>query len=264
MANPSDTQRQASAPSAARIYTYLLGGKDYHLADQAAAEVLKAKFPTVQHAARANRGFMLRAVRAMAEAGVTQFLDIGCGLPLTPNAHDYARAVHPDARVVYVDNDPQVVAHGQAKLREPGLTVIGGDLRDPQAILEDPQVRDALDLSRPVGLLIVAVAHFVPDDDDPAGAIAFLRDRLASGSHLALTHACTDTMSEEEAAAGKAVYRQTPSGVWPRSHDAIRALFDGWELVAPGLSGVARWRPREGDPYPEAAPESVAAVGVKP
>lgn len=247
--------------SSARIYNYLLGGPEHFSADREAADILMSRFPTVQALAKANRGFVLRAARAMAEAGITQFLDIGCGLPMSPNTHDAVREVNPDARVVYVDSDPIVVVYGRAWLDRPGVVTIAGDLREPEAILASQEA--ALDLSRPIGVLTVAVLHFIVEND--AGQhVARLRDLLAPGSHIALTHACADTVPREEIEAGQAMYGRSANPVRVRTREEIRALFDGLELLEPGLVPVADWRPTPDDPFPESAPEALGAIARVP
>ncbi|GAB2453552.1 SAM-dependent methyltransferase [Streptosporangium sandarakinum] len=258
MAHPTDGSR----PSSARIYAHLLGGADIDGADREAADTLVGAFPSVRDAGRANRGFLLRAVREIAATGVTQFLDLGSGLPVHPNVHDVARALHPDARVVYVDNDPTVVSHRQATADGDGVVTVEGDLRDPEKILEHPRVRATLDFDRPIGLIAVAVLHFVPGDAQ--AVISSLRDALAPGSHLVVTHACSETMSEEEIKIGETIYQRTSSPVNLRTRAEINALFDGFDLLPPGLVPPADWRPvaPELEPYPERSHEMLAAVGA--
>ncbi|MER6583293.1 SAM-dependent methyltransferase [Nonomuraea sp. NPDC001023] len=200
------------APSSARIYNYLLGGTDNHPVDRQAAEAFKARLPTIEAAARANRGFVLRAARAMAEAGVRQFLDIGCGLPVEPSVLGVVREVRPDARVVRVDNDPEVVPAGRGRTDAP---TVFGDLRDPAAIMKDPAVTGLIDFGEPVGVITVAVWHFIPEDAASEYA-ATLRAGLAPGSHLAISHVCADTVPAAAQEAGKAVYART-AGVGVRN-----------------------------------------------
>ncbi|NRQ31340.1 SAM-dependent methyltransferase [Nonomuraea sp. NN258] len=253
------TQSPPDAPSSARIYNYFLGGTDHYLIDREAGDTFLAHRPTVKAAARANRGFMLRAVKALADAGIDQFLDIGAGLPLAPNVHDVARTVHADARVVYVDADPTVVSYCKALTRQPGISSLLGDVRDPAEILL--HAAGFLDLSRPVGLIAVAVMHFVPEDE--AGAyLAQLRDALAPGSYLALSHACNAFVPPKDVKAAQALYQQTSDPVRIRSLEEITALFDGWSVLDPGLVPVAEWRPVENDLFPDHAVENVAGVGI--
>ncbi|MFI0420272.1 SAM-dependent methyltransferase [Spongiactinospora sp. 9N601] len=259
MTEAPDDGHQASA---ARIYNVLLGGDTNFAADRAAATLLESKYPTVRQAAVANRAFGLRAVRHAAEDGVDQFLDIGCGLPLTPNTHEVARRSRPAARVVYVDNDPHVIAHGNESLRGEGVATVPGDLRDPAAVLDHPQVRDLLDFGRPVAILAVAVMHFIGRDDDPLRIVATLRDACAPGSWFVLTHACTDTMPADEVTTGTSVYRRTATPVTARTRQEIEKLFTGFELLPPGLVSPALWRPEPGAAGGPAPTESLAGAGV--
>ncbi|GAA4203463.1 SAM-dependent methyltransferase [Streptosporangium oxazolinicum] len=268
MTHPSD----ASQASAARMYDVMLGGEENFAADREAVKMLVAHFPTVPDACRANRGFLLRSARAMAEAGIDQFLDIGCGLPTPPNLHQVVRGIHPEARVVYVDNDLTVVTHNQSTVDNSGVLTIHGDLRRPQEILDHPRVRATLDFTRPIGVFTVAVWHFIVGDGEDAGngggtardLMARLRDALAPGSYLGLTHACSDTMPEDEASAGLAVYGQTRNPVRLRTMREVGELFEGFELLEPGLVLAADWRPAADDPFPEHAFEVVAGLGRIP
>lgn len=252
---------EASQASSARIYDYFLGGRDNYEVDRIAAEALVAALPNVCDGARATRGFVLRAARFMAEQGVTQFLDVGCGIPTEPNVHEVIRQVHPDARVAYVDNDPIVIARGQAMRDEPGVITAAGDLREPAAIFNDPEVTGLLDLSKPIGVLTVAVWHFVPEDDATSYQTQ-LRNALAPGSFLALSHACTEQLSAAEIKAGEALYRQTTNPVRARTRAQITALLDGFDLVEPGLVSLHKWHPHASDPYPEHSLAALAGVGV--
>jgi hypothetical protein len=235
-------------PSSARIYDYLLGGKDNFPADREAAEELIAILPHVRMAARVNRAFVGRAVRYLVnEAGITQFIDIGSGLPTVGNVHQVAQDAAPAAHVVYVDHDPVVVshvqdlAHGQA-----GVTIIGHDMRDPRGILDDQLTREFIDFSRPVGILIVSMLHFLADDDDPAGVIKQLAEPFPSGSYVALTHATGD--AEPRADDVAELYQQATTQLHARSHEKVLALVDGMDLVDPGLTWTPLWRPEPGDP----------------
>jgi hypothetical protein len=182
------------APNPARIYDYLLGGKDHYPADRQAAEAVLAVAPQAREGARENRAFLQRAVRYLAEAGVRQFLDIGTGLPTQGNVHQVAQAVMPEARVVYVDHDPVVHTHANALLtnNSPTTVAVIGDLREPEAILDHPEVRRLLDFTRPIAVLLVAVLHFIRDAEDPAGIVTRLRDAMAPGSYLVVSHATGD------------------------------------------------------------------------
>jgi S-adenosyl methyltransferase len=253
----------------ARVYDYWLGGKDNFPADRALAEHIMQAIPTMRAMARANRAFLTRAVRYLAgEAGIRQFLDIGTGIPTSPNVHEVAQAVAPDARVVYVDNDPIVLAHARALLASQNVgetAFILGDLRKPQAILDHPTLTMTLDLTQPVAVLLVAVLMYFRDSEDPnpAGMVATLLGPMPPGSYLAVTHPTADF--DPQAMAG-AVTAAEQAGVTlvPRSRAETEALFAGLELVEPGVVPVLAWRP---DTEPPADPHSAyywAGVGRKP
>jgi hypothetical protein len=247
----------ASVANPARIYDYLLGGKDNFPADREVAEQIIAIAPTAREVTRQNRAFLRRAVRFLAaEAGVRQFLDIGSGLPTQGNVHEIAQAVAPDCRVVYVDNDPVVVMHGSALLAGDNTAVVRGDLREPEAIVGDPQVRDVLDLDQPIAVLIVSVLHFVTDEQDPFGIVARLRDAVPAGSYLAVSHGTSDPpprpdMTPEEMAAMAAraqrLYEQAAVPIVNRTAAEVRRLFGDWDLVDPGLVFIQQWRPDDED-----------------
>ncbi|MFC5749003.1 SAM-dependent methyltransferase [Actinomadura rugatobispora] len=226
----------------ARMYDYYLGGKDHYEADRVRAEEAMAADPTLLTTIRGNRAFLGRAVRYLAERGVDQFLDIGTGLPTQQNVHQIAQSVNPRARVVYVDYDRQVVAHGRALLAGSDVTrMIQADLRRPREILEHPEIK-LLDFDRPVALLLVATLHFIPDESDPAGIMAELRDALAPGSHLALTHASADGIPDVVARVVE-VYKRTSAPGTPRTRDQVTGLFGDFELLDPGLVWAPLWRP---------------------
>ncbi|GAA1073676.1 MULTISPECIES: SAM-dependent methyltransferase [Kitasatospora] len=254
-------------PHPARMYDYYLGGKDNFPADREAAEKVLALSPLVRLSALANRAFLQRAVRHLAEAGVRQFLDIGTGIPTAGNTHQTAQLVHPDARVAYVDNDPIVLVHSRALLAGSSrgtVTVTQADLRDPEKILADPQVRELLDLGRPVALLLFAVLHFVDDADDPYGIVRTLVDALPPGSHLALSHGTGDFVPASEAEKGPAIYRNATAQLSMRTKEQVLKFFDGLELLEPGLVTAPLWRP---DTTPSATDAEVgiwAGVGRKP
>jgi hypothetical protein len=234
----------ASVPNVARIYDYLLGGKNNYAADRDAAVELQKVVPDVAMACRHNRQFLRRAVRYLAvRQGIGQFVDIGSGLPTASNTHQIAQEIRPAAKVVYVDNDPMVVSHGRALLEPfPGVAVVDGDLRQPAAIIGDPALKELVDLSRPVAFLLVAVLHFITDSEDPYGIVAVLRQVMAPGSFLVISHATHDEASGEEYAAGVSVYQNASAPVVPRRHEQVRQFFDGMDLVAPGLVSISRWR----------------------
>ena len=257
-----------TVPNVARIYDYLLGGKDNFAADREAAGQLLAAVPHMAGLVRDNRSFIGRVVRFLAgEAGIRQFLDLGAGLPARSCVHEMARAVAPEARVVYVDNDPVVCSHGQALLESgDGVAAVLGDLRRPAEILSHPQVTGILDFSQPVAVLCAAVLHFVPDEEGPHEIIAAYRDALAPGSYLALTHGTTGTPeddSDELVEKVTTVYQRSTASLHVRPRPGIARFFDGMELLDPGVVWMTRWRP---DPLlPAAAPDTLlAGVGRKP
>ena len=233
----------------ARIYDYWLGGKDNFPADREAAERIVAMGLDARDFARANRAFLGRAVRLLAEQGIDQFLDIGTGIPAADNTHEVAQRVNPAARVVYVDNDPIVLAHARALMAGHGMgatTAIQADLRDPAAILAHPEVRAALDFDRPIGLLLIAVLHFVTEDDGPEAILKTLRDALPPGSYLAVSHATTDFLTQEELELmrdAKDLYKnRSTSQIAPRTRERVTELLTGFDLVEPGLVPGPEWR----------------------
>jgi hypothetical protein len=241
-------------PHPARVYDYLLGGKDNFPADrEAAAQGMKAN-PNSRTPPRENRAFLRRAVRYLArEAGIRQFLDIGTGIPTSPNVHEVAQEVDPACRVVYVDNDPIVLAHARARLTSSpqGRTAyIDADLRDVGRIVRSPDLAATLDLSQPVGLLLIAIMHFVPDSDAPYAVASRLLAALPSGSYLALSHLTGDF--DPEAWEGvAAIYRRSGVIMRVRSLPEIERFFDGLDLVEPGVVSLPHWRP---DPDPGETP----------
>jgi hypothetical protein len=243
-------------PHPARRYDYWLGGKDNFQADRDAAEAIAAVFPHIRTAARENRAFMQRAVRFLAaEAGIRQFLDVGTGLPTAHNVHDVAQGVAPESRIVYVDNDPLVLVHARALLTSSpqGATAyLDADARNPEQILADPQLRDTLDFSQPVALLLVALLHFVEDHEDPYAVVGKLVAALPAGSYLVLSHATFDPLDPETIAAMDAVNKGNKPVFTPRPLPAVSRFFDGLELLEPGIVPVCDWRPVPG-PRPTAA-----------
>ncbi|MFF1869950.1 SAM-dependent methyltransferase [Streptomyces sp. CB03911] len=253
---PADLRPEIPHP--ARMYDYYLGGKDNFPADREAAEKVLALSPLVRISALANRAFLGRAVRYLAEQGVTEFLDIGTGIPTAGNTHQIAQQVHPHARVAYLDNDPIVLVHGRALLAAASngsATVVQADLRDPDAVLATPEVRRLLEPGRPVGLLLFAVLHFVDDKDDPHAIVRRLVDALPPGSHLALSHATGDFTSATAAAKGPAIYRAASAQLTMRTRQEVLGFFDGLELVEPGLVTAPLWLP---DRAPEPTDGEVA------
>ena len=241
-------------PSPARIYDYMLGGKDHFASDREAAEKVIAANPGQLDLVRANRAFLVRAVRYMAEQGIDQFLDLGTGIPTSPNVHEIAREVQPSARVVYVDNDPIVFAHSRALRVQDGIGAIQADIRRPDVILADPTVTRLLDLSRPVGLLAIAVLHFIEDAEEVMGR---LRSALSPGSMLALAVGTTEGLTPAQVQAIKDAYEKAAAQAVIRTPAEIERLYAGFELVEPGLVHVARWR-ADG---PETKGKFLAGVG---
>lgn len=240
------TPSDPTSPSVARMYDYMLGGKDNYRIDRERVEEVAIADPHAVMVINESRSFLRRAVRYMAtECGIRQFIDIGTGLPTQENVHHVAQAVHPDARVVYVDNDPLVLAYGRALLDENDrTTVVQADVRDPANILNDPDLLSLIDFTRPVGLLTVCTMHFIMDDDDPDCALATLRDALAPGSCMALSHAVTDVRPEAVARVA-AVYQRVNTPATVRSRERIAGFFGDFELVKPGLVPAPQWRPDE-------------------
>ena len=249
-------------PHPARVYDYLLGGKDNFAADRAAAEAGLRANPNSRIPPRENRAFLGRAVRYLAgEAGISQFLDIGTGIPTSPNVHEVAQQIEPRARIVYVDNDPIVLTQARALLTtgpEGRTAYIDADLRDIDAILGSAELQQTLDLSKPVGLLLIAVMHFIPDEDDPWALAARLLAALPPGSYLALSHLTGDF--DPAAWAGVvAVYRRSGVTMQVRPKPDVERFFAGLDLIDPGVVSLPQWRP---DPSDVGSPPCDAAVSV--
>jgi len=239
-----------SVPHPARRYNYWLGGKDHFAADRASGDAIAKVFPIVVALARANRQFLDRVVRFVAGEGVRQFLDVGAGLPAPDNTHEVAQRVAPEARVVYVDNDPIVMVHARALLQgDPrGRTAyLEADLREPDAILRHDALRDTLDLKEPVGLLLIAILHFIHDDAQAAASVRTLVDALPSGSYVAITHGTMDFSSAEGIATYEKMFAAGGTDVRARGKEQILGWFDGLEIVEPGVVLVSDWR-GEDDP----------------
>jgi hypothetical protein len=253
-----------AAAHPARVYDYWLGGKDNFAVDRELAERAIAAYPPIRDLARANRTFLARAVRYAADHGIRQFLDIGAGFPTTgdlPNTHQIARQAH----VLYVDNDPMVVVHAQALLADDRTSAIRGDLRDPKAILHHPELRAAIDLTQPVAVLLVAILHFIHDDEDPHGIVDTVIDAIAPGSYLILSHGSPDFASPEQATQGARLYDEHASApLVLRTRAQIERYLTGLELVEPGLVQLPRWRPEGTVTKKQARISAYAAVGHKP
>ncbi|MFR9774041.1 SAM-dependent methyltransferase [Nocardia sp. SC052] len=231
----------------ARMYDYFLGGKDFYEADRAAAEQALQEFPAVRLTARTNREFMRHATRYLTEHGIRQFLDIGTGIPTEPNLHQVAQGLAPESRVVYVDNDPIVLAHARALLvsaAEGRTAYIQADVAEPEAILAAPQLRETLDLSQPVAVSLMAVLHFV--SGDVYDIVSTLMTSLVPGSYLAMSHVTTDFDAGPEDPEGMArllrVYAERGIPVRPRTRAEVARFFEELELVDPGVEVIHRWR----------------------
>jgi hypothetical protein len=252
-------------PSPARIYDYLLGGSHNCAADRDLARQVLEVMPDAVAVARANRAFLYRAVRFLVDAGVRQFLDIGSGIPTVGNVHEIAQRAAPDARVVYVDMDPVAVAHSRALLAgNDRAAVVQADVRHPDRILHNDRARGLLHLDQPLGVLMVAILHAIPDADDPAGLVGRFRDAVAPGSYLVIGHGTGDSRPDE-AAKIRELSLRTPTPLTQRSHQEISRFFAGFDLVDPGLVWVPSWRPDpddEPDPHPERA-ANYGGVGRK-
>ncbi|MGX1269298.1 SAM-dependent methyltransferase [Streptomyces phaeoluteigriseus] len=239
-----------SKPHPARMYDWYLGGKDNYPVDEAMGRQMLALDPRVPVMARVNRAFMHRATRWLAGHGVRQFLDIGTGIPTEPNLHQVAQQVAPDARVVYCDNDPIVLAHAAALLRSTpgGVTeYLQADVRDPAAIVEG--ARKVLDFERPVALSLIALLHFVSDEDGAHELVDRLLAEVPSGSYLVMTHATAD-FTPEESAAATAKLEAAGVTLALRSREQFGRFFEGLELVEPGIAVVPEWHPELGEPVP--------------
>jgi len=251
-----DTRR----PHPARMYDYYLGGKNNYLVDREAAAAVLQAAPEVRAMARENRAFLQRVVRYLVgEAGIRQIIDVGTGIPSAGNVHEVAQQHAPDVRVAYVDNDPIVHVHANALLTGGGNTsIVLADLRDPEAILAHPRIRELIDFDAPVALLLIAIMHFVTDDEDPAGIIATFRDALPVGSYLALSHGTTDFHPRAPVQQATAVYDQATAPLVLRGYVQISRFFAGFDLVEPGLVQVPLWRPDRKPP----GPRELAKIGI--
>lgn len=252
-------------PSAARIYDHVLGGRHNFAVDREVAERAVTLVPDLPRVARDNRAFLHRAVRFAASRGVRQFIDIGSGIPTQGNVHEAARAADPGARVVYVDVDPTAVIHSRQILGDdPRTAVLQADLHQADQVLGDPSVRALVDFDRPVCLLLVAMLHFIPDSPELHAALHRYRDAAAPGSLLAVSHGTTGSRSRQLEQLAD-LYVRTGTPLVLRDRAAILGLFEGWDLVDPGLVHLPMWRPEPGDPPVEdpGAYAALAAVGVR-
>jgi hypothetical protein len=256
----SPAEIDTSRPHPARLYNYYLGGKDNYVVDRLAAQEVLRIAPEVRAMARENRAFLQRAVRFLAgQAGIRQIIDVGTGIPAAGNVHEVAQEIAPDVRVVYVGNDPIVHVHACALLTGSGNTrVVLADLREPEAILAHPDVQELIDFSQPAAVLLVAIVHFLADAENPGRIIARLRDALAPGSYLTLSHGTADFHAEAAVSQARAVYERATAPLVLRPRAQIRGFFAGFDLAGPGLVQVPLWRP---DAAPPAARE-LAKIGI--
>jgi hypothetical protein len=256
---PEDVDEER--PSVARVYDYFLGGSHNFAVDREFAERVLNVMPEVTAVAQENRAFMRRAVRYLCAEGIRQFIDLGSGIPTVGNVHEVAQAVHPDSKVVYVDLDPVAYAHSRAILADnPNATVVRGDLRRPAEVLADPQVRAYIDFDQPVGVLLVSVLHFMSDEDRPADIVAGYASATVPGSHVIVSHACVEGMTE---AGDRAVglYNRNSAAMVVRTTEQVVGLLSGLSIVDPGAVGLARWRPDFADEVNPAEIPGVAVVG---
>ena len=258
-----------TVPSVARTYDYLLGGAHNLAVDRAMGEQMLTVLPGARDLVRLNRAFLRRAVTYLAERGVRQFLDIGSGIPTVGNVHEIAQEVSPDCRVVYVDKDPVAIAHGRLLLADDdNTTAVQADLREPEDVLGRPEVAGLLDFDRPVALLLLLVVHFVRPEEEPGRLLARYRDRLAPGSFVVISHATADDRAETMRRAADTVREsRSKDNLVYRTHAEVTELFDGYELVPPGVVGHALWRPGGAGDIADRAEDNTqvwAGVGRKP
>ena len=248
--------------SAARLYDYFLGGSYNFEADRALGRQIEQAAPGVPEFAFLNRSYLRRAVRYLVERGVDQFLDLGSGIPTAGNVHEIAQKANPNARVVYVDNEPVAVAHADLLLEDnPNAVAIESDLQDTAYVLGHEKTRGLLDFSRPIGLLAVAVLHFLPADVDPHAVLAQYRQALPAGSHFALSHLTSDVGSDQVDQITR-LYARSQNPIIARGRDEITALFTGFELVEPGVVFTPLWHPESPEDVGEHPDRSGAFVGV--
>lgn len=234
-----------SVPSMARTYDYLLGGAHNFAVDRELAVNVERVMPDARSAARVSRSFLARSVRFMVGQGIRQFLDVGSGIPTVANVHEVAQGAEPECRVVYVDKDPVAVAHSELMLADNDrATIVHADMRDPGSILDRPETRALLDSDEPVGLLMLMMLHWLPDEADPWGLMARYRDALAPGSYLAITHITADNQYKSLTDVTDLIKEsRSADQLNERSHGQVLTLFGDFELVEPGLVGCASWRP---------------------
>jgi hypothetical protein len=262
--NELPTTMEIDKPNAARIYDYMLGGSHNFEVDRTFAEDMMAATNSTPRSYRMNRSFLRRAVKFMVDDGIDQFLDLGSGIPTVGNVHEIAQAINPDVRVVYVDNELVAVSHSRRMLADnPNAVMIDADLRDSRAVLGHPQTQRMLDFTRPIGLLMVAIFHFIPDRDRPVEIVERYRAALRGGGFLAMSHFTGDDQAVTLAANGTHWYQQTANPLVMRTRTEFEALLTDVELIPPGVSWVQQWRSDNSDPELEIPSESAiyAAVG---
>ncbi|WP_089254677.1 SAM-dependent methyltransferase [Asanoa hainanensis] len=254
------TEVDLSRPSAARVYDYFLGGAHNFEIDRQLAQQIAAMTPNLADTMRAGRAFLRRAVAELTRLGVDQYLDIGSGIPTVGNVHEVAQGINPKARIVYVDIDPVAVAHSRSILEDNPLTaVIQADVRDPAHILSEARETGLLDFTKPIGVLLAGIVHFVPDSDDPDRLMAALRDAVPPGSYLVISHSTYEDQPQEMLDAQKLSAR-TATEITLRSKAQVSAYFGDWELLEPGVVHMPLWRPDSPDDVDD-QPERFGAFG---
>jgi hypothetical protein len=261
----ASADRNTPIPSPARMYDYYLGGKENLAVDRAAAEQVLLAVPHGRRIAQENRRFLTRAVIYMASQGVRQFIDLGTGFPTSPSVHETAEAVVDSPRVVYVDNDPVVTTRNLALLADESgiVTVLHGDIRCPEQIFSQNALWQAIDFSRPVGILFVAVLHFIPGEDDPESCVRAFTSNMAPGSFLAISHVATNNTPPAVMTAIRRAYRTTSAPAVFRNREEVARFFTGMDLVEPGLVDIAAWRANETEPQASANLAVLCGVGRK-
>jgi S-adenosyl methyltransferase len=252
-------------PNSARVYDYMLGGACNFEVDRQFAEQVVKIMPDIESASRNNRAFLGRAVRFCVEQGIRQFLDLGSGIPTVGNVHEIAQRMAPESRVLYVDNEPIAVAHSEMILEDnENAAILQADMCDPETVLSSESARRLLNFDEPMALLIVAVLHFIPDEADPQSAIARYLKPMAPGSYFVLSHGYIEEIPDVLEAAES--YRNMSTPGFGRSHEGIKELLAGTELIEPGLVWTPQWRPDSPDDVGEHPERSmvVAGVGRKP
>jgi hypothetical protein len=265
-ARPGHRDFDITVAHPARIWDYWLGGKDNFAADRQAGDKVLEILPVIASIARADRSFLIDVVSYLStEVGLRQFLDIGTGLPTANNTHEVAQRIAPQSRIVYVDNDPIVLSHARALLtshRDGATAYIDADLRDTESILASSAA--TLDFSQPIGLMLLAILQFIPDEDDPFAITAGLIDRLPSGSYLAVVHASSDIQSDSVSSGVQRYNNHSAVPIFPRTKAQVARFFDGLEFVGPGVVPLGTWKPEAtADPTPPLLP-AYCALGRKP